>query len=129
LDPHAVELTEPRVGRQLGVEDKLFGKPGGPLLAELDEAKNLVILLVAAQLAVGIAEHSGVGVVGQEREYPLLAPASLRDVVRFDDGILAVERDRVEVQVERRPPLQPQTTYRVEPASHQARVTAELDAA
>ena len=108
LDPHPVQLVEVGVGRQLGVEDQFLGQPAGPLLPELDEAEDLVVLLVLAQLAVGIAEDAGVGVLGQERQHPLLPPAPLGDIVLLDQGIVAVEGDGVEVEVERRPPFQAQ---------------------
>ena len=84
---------------------------------------------VLAQLAVGVAEDAGVGVLGQERQHPLLPPAPLGDVVLLDQGVVAVEGDRVEVEVERRPPLQAQAADRVEPVAHQLRVAGRVDAA
>src|SRR5579883_2546367 len=82
-----------------------------------------------AQLAVGIAEDTGVGVLGEERQHPLLAAAPLRDIVLLDEGIVAVERDGVEVQVERRPPGQAQPADGVEPVAHPGGITGGLDPA
>ena len=129
LDPHPVQLVEVGVGRQLGVEDQFLGQAAGPLLPEVDEAEDLVVLLVLAQLAVGIAEDAGVGVLGQERQHPLLPPAPLGDVVLLDQGVVAVEGDRVEVEVERRPPFQAQAADRVEPVAHQLGIAGGLDPA
>ena len=44
LDPHAVQHkhTEPGVGRELGVEDKLFRKPAGPLFPESKSTEDLI---------------------------------------------------------------------------------------
>ena len=97
-------MLEVGVGRQLGVEDQFLGEMAGALLPELDEAEDLVILLVLAQFPVGVAEDARLRVLGQECQHPLLASASLGDVVLLDQGILAMERDGVEVEVERRPP-------------------------
>ena len=47
----------------------------------------------------------------------------------LDRRILAVEGDGVEVEVERRPPAQPQATDRVEPVAHQLRVAGRGDTA
>jgi hypothetical protein len=77
-----------------------------PLLPELDEAEDLIVLLVLAQLPVGIAEDAGFGVLGQERQHSLLPAAPLGDIVLLDQGVVAVKGDRVEVEVERRPPFQ-----------------------
>ena len=109
LDSHPVQLVQVGIGRQLGVEDEFLGQMAGPLLPELDEAEDLIVLLVLAQLPVGIAEDAGIGVLGQERQHSLLPAAPLRDIVLLDQGVVAVEGDRVEVEVERRPPFQAQT--------------------
>jgi hypothetical protein len=128
VDPHPVQLVEVGVGRQLGVEDEFSGQPAGPLLPELDEAEDLVILLVLAQLPVGVAEDAGVGVLGQERQHPLLPPTPLGDVVLLDQRVVTVEGDRVEVEVERRPPFQAQAADHVKPVAHQLRVAGRFDA-
>ena len=91
-DLHPVQFVEIRISCQLGIEDQFLGKATGPLLPELDEAKDLIVLLVLAQLAVGVAEDAGVGVLGQERQHTLLPSASLGDVVLLDQGVVAVER-------------------------------------
>ena len=100
-----------------------------PLLPERHEAEDLVIPLVLAQLGIGVAEDTGLGVLSQEGQDPLLAPAPLGDIVLLDRRVLTVEGDRVEVQVERCPPTQSQATDWIEPAPHQARVATRWDAA
>ena len=92
------------------------GTLSGPLLPELHEAEDLVVLLVLAQSGVGVAEHVGLGVLGQEGQDPLLPAAALGDVVLLDQGVFAVEGDGVEVQVERAAASQAQAADGVEPA-------------
>src|SRR5580693_1190979 len=128
LDPHLVQLVEIGVGRQLGVEDEFFGKVAGPLLPVGDEAKDLIVLLALAQIGVGVAENPGISVLGQESQDSFLLPAPLGDIVLLNQRVLTVEGDRVKVEVERRPPSQPQTADRIEPATHQRRVATGLDA-
>ena len=122
LDPQPVELIELGVGRQLGVEDQFLGILPGPFLPEPDEAEDLVVLLVLAQFAVGVAEDAGVGVLRQEGQDALLPSAPLGDVVLLDQGILAMEGDRVEIQVEGTTAGQTEPAHGVEPAAHQFRV-------
>ena len=129
LNPQPVQLAELGIGRQLGVEDQLLGKAASPLLPELDEAEDLIIPLVLPQVGVGVAEDSSVGVLGQERQHPLLLPAPLGDVVFLDQRILAVKGDRVEVEVKRCSPAQPQSADLIEPVAHQTGIAARLDAA
>ncbi len=105
---------------QLGVEDQLLRKATGPLVPEIDEADDLIVLLILPQFPVGVAENARLRVLGQECQHPLLTSASLGYVVLLDQGILAMKWDSVEVEVERRPSLQarPLTT------SNQSRIKA-----
>ena len=79
LDPQPVQLAELGIGRQLGVEDQLFGQAASPLLPELDEAEDLIITLVLTQLGIGVAENSSVGVLRQKRQaFPSAAGSAWR---------------------------------------------------
>ena len=117
------------MGGQFRVEDQLLGQVARALLPELDEAEDLVVLFVLAQLTIGIAEHTGVGVLGEESQDPLLLAAPLGNVVFFDQRVFPVEGNRMEVQVEGIAPRQPQTAHGIEPASHQLRVAGRINAA
>ena len=108
---------------------ELLGEAAGPSLPEIDEADDLVLLLVLSQLPVGVAEDARFRVLGQECQYSLLASASLGDVVLLDQGVLAVEGDGVEVEVERRPPLEAQAIDHVEPVAHQGWIAGRIDPA
>jgi hypothetical protein len=99
------------------------------LLPELDEAQDLICLVGLADLGVGVAEHLLVGVLGQEREYALLAAAAFGHVVLLGQGVFAVERDGVKVQVEADPAGQAEPAHGLEPAGHQLRVAGRGDAA
>src|SRR5208337_1350383 len=100
LNSQPIEFIELGVGRQLGIEDQFFGIPPGPLLPEPDETEDLVVLLVLAQFAVGVTEDAGLGVLDQEGQDALLSPAPLGYVVLLDQDIIAMEGDRVKVQIE-----------------------------
>ena len=71
------------------------------LLPELDEAEDLLGLLALAQVSVGIAEGAPVGILGEESEDARLAARAHRDVMPLDHRVLAIVRDRVEIEVER----------------------------
>ena len=76
-NPHLIELIQMAIGGQLGVKDQFLGKFPGSLLPELDESKDLLILLVLSQLSIGIAEHPFLGILGQEGQNPFLPAAPL----------------------------------------------------
>jgi len=70
------------------------------LLPERDEAEDLLGLLALAEVGIGVAEGASVDVLRKEGEHALLAAAAHRDEVPFDDRVIAIERNRVEVEVE-----------------------------
>jgi len=78
---------------------------------------------------VGVAEHPPVGVLGQERQHPLLAAAALGYVVLLHHGVLAVEGDGVEVEVKAHASLEAERAHGVEPGAHQLGVAGRADAA
>ena len=117
------------VGGQLGVEDQFLGQLAGALLPELDESQDLVVLLVLAELGVGVAEDAAVGVLGEEGQDALLTATALGDVVFLDQGVLAVKGNGVEVEIEGDAPLEPQLADGIEPALHELRDSSGIDAA
>ena len=129
LNPQPVELVELGVGRQLGIEDQFFRISPRPFLPEPDEAEDLIVLLILAQFTIGVAEDAGLGVLRQEGQDALLSPTPLGDVVLLDQGILAMEGDRVKIQVEGMTARQTEPAHGVEPAAHQLRVAARVDPA
>ena len=60
------------------------------------KAQDFIVLVVFADLAVGVAEHAGLGILGQEGQQTFLAAAPLGNIVFFQQGVVAVERDGVE---------------------------------
>src|SRR4030067_1207066 len=71
-NPHLIEPTQIARGRQPGVKDQFFWKLSRSLLPELDESKDLLILLVLSQLAIGIAENPLLGILGQKGQNSFL---------------------------------------------------------
>jgi hypothetical protein len=89
----------------------------------------LVILVVLAQFPVGIAEDASRGILRQEGQDALLSSAPLGDIVLLHQGVLAMERDRVEIEVEGPPAGQTEPAHGVEPTSHQFRIAGRSDPA
>ena len=94
-----------------------------------DEAEDLIVLLVLSQFAVGVTEDAGLGVLRQEGQNALLSPAPLGYVMLLDQGIIAMEGDRVKVQVEGMTAWQTELAHGIEPVTHQLRVTGRVDPA
>jgi len=65
-----------------------------------DELENRVVLFRFPQLPMDVAEHPGVGIMGQKGQHALLAAATFGHIMLLDEGILAVEGDRMEVEIE-----------------------------
>ena len=105
------------------------GIPPGPVLPEPDEAEDLVVLLILTQFTVGVAKDAGLGVLHQEGQNALLSPTPLGDVVLLDQGILAMEGDGVEIQVEGMTTGQTEPAHGVEPAAHQLGIAGWVDPA
>src|SRR4030067_3263881 len=89
------------IGGQLGVKDQFLRTFPRSLLPELDESKNLLILLVLSQLSIGIAENPLLGILGQEGQNPLLTAAPLGEIMFFHQGVFSVEGNGMEVQIKR----------------------------
>ena len=64
------------------------------------KARISIVLLGLAQIGVGVAEDPRISVLGEECQQAFLPAAALGNVVFFDQGVLAVEGDGMEVQVE-----------------------------
>src|SRR5215217_1138560 len=69
------------------------------LLPERDEAEDLLGFFALAQVGVGVTEGAAFGVVCEKDQNAWLASAAGGDVVILDDGMLAVVRDGVEVEI------------------------------
>ena len=78
---------------------------------------------------MGIAEDTGRGILDKEGQDALLPPAPLGDVMLLDQGILAMEGDGVEIQVEGSSARQAEPADGVEPAAHQLGVAGRGDPA
>ena len=99
-DAQLVQPGEVGVGGQAAVEDEFGGQLAGALAPGLGEAQDFVVLGVLAEAGVGPGEEAGVGVAGEEGEDASLAAAALGDVVAFEQSVVAVEGDGVEIEVE-----------------------------
>jgi hypothetical protein len=99
------------------------------LFPEGHELEDFIILLVLAQLPVGIAEDTAIGILCQESQDTFLASAALGNIVFFQESILAVKGDDVEVEIERSAAFQLQFGQGIEPARHQRQVSTGVDAA
>jgi hypothetical protein len=96
-----IERVQVCVGGELAVEDQLLRQRPGARLPELDEAQDFIVLLILAQIRIGIAEHLLLRILGEEDEDAFLAAAALGDVVFLEQRVFAVKGDGMEVQMER----------------------------
>ena len=99
-DAEAVELREVGIGGEAAVEDQLARegfRAGAPCLGE---AENLVVLVLLANIGVGVGEEPGAGDAGQEGADAALPSAAPGNVVLLDQGIVAVTGNGVAVEVE-----------------------------
>ena len=100
-DAGGIEPVEPGVGGELGVEDEVLRRLAVLALPEIDEAEDLVGLLALANIGVGVAEHLGIGILGQKDQDAGLATTSLGQIVGFDEWMFAEVGHGVEVEIER----------------------------
>jgi hypothetical protein len=128
-EPNAllIQAIQVRVGRQPRVKDQFLRQSARAFLPETNEGENLVILLVLAEIAVGVAEETLLAVLGQKREDSLLPTASFGDVMLLDESVFAMKWDGVKVQIERPAMLQPQAREGIEPTFHQFGIAGWLD--
>ena len=52
------------------------------------------------QLPIGVAKHPAVRIVREKRQHALLAAAAFGDVMLLDEGILTMEGNGMEVEIE-----------------------------
>ncbi len=130
-DAQLVQPGEVGIGGEAAVEDEFGGQLAGALAPGLGEAQDLVVLGVLAEAGVGPGEQAGVGVAGEESEDASLAAAALGDVVAFEQGVVAVEGDGVEIEIEgaSAAEVRPQAAGGVVPGVHQGGAAARVDAA
>ena len=114
---------------QSRVEDQFLRQVSGPVPVELDEPEDLVVLLVLAELCIGVTEQSPLGILGHEGQNALLTAAALGDIVLLQQRVLAVRGNRVEVQVEGHAASDPQFVDRVEPKPHQRGIAGRVNPA
>jgi len=95
-----IQLIQDSIGGQLAVEDGLAGRSARAVLPERDEGEDLPGGILLAEVVVDVAEDATVRILSEEGEDTLLTAAALDHVVLFDQGILAMVGDGMEVQVE-----------------------------
>ena len=76
-DAGGIEPVEPLVGGELGIEDEVLRQLAVPAPPEFDEAEDFLGLLALADIGIGVAEHLGIGILGQEGEDAGLPATSL----------------------------------------------------
>src|SRR5437867_7036237 len=69
-------------------------------LPEGNKVEDLIGLVAFAQVGIGITEGAAGGVLSQENQNAGLAAAARRDVMAFDDRMLAIIGHGMEIKVE-----------------------------
>jgi hypothetical protein len=126
-NPHPVEPIQMAIGRELGIKDQFLRKFPCPFLPELDESKDLLILLALSQLSIGIAEDPLLGILGQESQNPLLTAAPLSEIMFFHQSVFSVKGNGMKVQIERTSPQKSESSYGIKPQPHQARIRSRIN--
>ena len=91
------------MGGELGVEDHQRRLRSRHRLVVVAESEDLSGLIGLQQVGVGVDQGVRDGVLGEEGEHRGGALGAAGDVVLFEDRVLPVVHDGVEVQVEVRP--------------------------
>ena len=99
-DAAGLEPGQVGIGGEAAVEDQFGGRVAGAGGPGVDEAQDLVVLGGLGGPGAGPGEGARVGVAGEEAEDGLLAAGALGDIVFFDEGVVTVVGDGVEVEVE-----------------------------
>jgi hypothetical protein len=102
-DPGGIQLVEPFVSRELGIEYEALWQLAMLTLPELDQTEDFLGLLTFANVGVRVAEHLTVGVLGEEREDAGLTATAPRQIVGFDHRVFADIGHGVEIEVDRLP--------------------------
>src|SRR3972149_2804412 len=76
------------------------GEDAPVLLPELDDLEDLLRRMPCIDGGIGVAQHAGVGILGEECEDGLLAATPLGPVVLLEPGPLATGGGGMEVEVE-----------------------------
>ena len=99
-DAAAGQLAEDLVGSQLGVEDQQARVAAGGVVPVISEGDDLGGLLGLGDVGVGVHHVRGGVILGEEGQHGAGALGASGDVVLFQDGLVAVVADGVEVAVE-----------------------------
>ncbi len=128
---HASLVKPVEVGRggELGVEEQFLWHLAGTLLPIVDKLENLVMLLLLAELPIGVAENPGIGIVGQQCQDTLVAAAPFGDIMLLHQGVVAMKGNGVEVEVKRGPLLQTSCSHGIMPQTHEREGAGGVDAA
>ena len=121
--PRRLSSVELRVGRQLGIEDQFLGVTACSFLPEPSEVEGSRRFGRPCAARRWHSRRRGCSAsCARKAEDTLLPSAPLGDIVLFDQGILAMEWDRVKIEVEGPPAGQSEPAHGVEPAAHQFRI-------
>ena len=124
-----VQLVEVGIGGELRVKNEFVWDLAGSLFPIADKLENLVILFLFTKLSISVAKDPGVRILRQKSQHTLLPAAALRDVVFLDQSILAMEWNRMEVEIERGPVLQAQGAHRIVPKAHEHGIARRVNTA
>ena len=104
-----VQLRELGIARKFRIKHQGGFNPAMDVFPEREKVKDLIIGLGAADVGGGIEHQFGIGILGKEREGSLEGFASGPGPVFFQDGLFSIMRDRVEIEIDHLPLVEPQT--------------------
>jgi len=97
---HLVQTRQIRVGGQARIKNKMARLLTMSALPEGNEVEDLIGFFTFAQVGIGITEGAAGGILSQENQNAGLTSAASRYVMAFQDRMLSIIGDRMEIQIE-----------------------------
>ena len=98
-DPQFLQPCQVGIGGEGTVKDQFLRHGPGAIAPEVDKAEDLLVTFFLAYLGIDIDEVPRLRIVRDQRQDTHLTAAAFGDVVFLYEGVLAVVRDGVEVEV------------------------------
>src|SRR5215831_1100966 len=97
---HLVQARQIRVGGQARIKDKMTRLLTMCALPEGNEVEDRIGFFTFAQVGIGITESAAGGILSQENQNAGLTSTAGRHVMAFQDRMLSIIGDRMEIQIE-----------------------------
>ena len=100
FDVLLVQLRELSIACKFGIKHQGRSHSTMDVFPEREEVKDLILGFGTTDIGCGIEDQFGVGILGKEGQGSLHGFASSSGPVLFQDGLLSIMRDRMEIEVD-----------------------------